>query len=48
VKVKDALTRDNLSGIGANYPTISFTAYAIQKAGFADVNNAWAEVSTLG
>lgn len=46
VTVSPDLTKDDIKDITAeNQPTLSFTAYAIQKEGFADVAKAWEEVS---
>ena len=41
VTVKTSVTKANIEAIGANYPTISFTAYAAQKSGLT-VQQAWA------
>jgi hypothetical protein len=30
-----------MTAIGTNYPTLSFTAYAVQKENVADVTTAW-------
>ena len=38
---------DKLYATGAKYPTLSFTAYAIQQEGFTDVAAAWAAASAL-
>ena len=43
VFVKDTLTKDDIKDITTN-PTLTFTAYAIQKEGFADAKAAWAEI----
>ena len=43
VTVKDTLTKEEIA-IAIN-PTLAFTAYAIQKEGFANAKAAWAEVS---
>lgn len=45
VYVKDTLTKDDIKDITAN-PTLTFTAYAIQKEGFADAKAAWAKIPT--
>lgn len=48
VAVKPEVTKammDNLTSSGATLPTLTFTAYAVQKAGFDDVADAWAEAS---
>lgn len=43
VFVKNTLTKDDIKNI--TNPTLAFTAYAIQKEGFANAKDAWAEVS---
>lgn len=43
VTVKDTLTKDDIKNI--TNPTLTFTAYAIQKEGFANAKDAWAEAS---
>lgn len=43
VTVSDTLTKDDIKNI--TNPTLAFTAYAIQKEGFANAKDAWAEVS---
>ena len=48
VSVLDSVTQkmmDDLQTEGATQPTLTFTAYAIQKAGFTTAAAAWAEVS---
>ena len=45
VTVSDTLTKDDIKDITAN-PTLTFTAYAIQKEGFADAKAAWAKIPT--
>lgn len=48
VAVKDTVTKgmmDELKADGAVQPTLTFTAYAIQYAGFDNAAAAWAEVS---
>lgn len=49
VKINDELTNDNMPSTDSK-PTLKFTAYAIQKAGFdtdsSTVATAWAKVST--
>lgn len=44
VTVSGDLTKEQLQTVTTN-PTLTFTAYAIQKAGFTTVAAAWAEVS---
>lgn len=47
VKVDATMTKAEVDAIrtSGNYPKLTFTAYAIQQAGFADANAAWTEVS---
>ena len=45
VTVLDAVTKTMLEGAKTNAPTLTFTAYAVQKAGFKDAAAAWAEAS---
>lgn len=48
VTVKDTVTKammDNLTSSGATLPTLTFTAYAVQKDNIADEATAWAEVA---
>lgn len=42
VTVNDALTKDALKGIGTNYPTLTFKAYAVQQANVTSAAAAWA------
>lgn len=44
VTVLDSLTKAKISSLNSN-PTLTFTAYAVQKAGFTTVAAAWAEAS---
>lgn len=44
VTVSNTLTKADIKDITTD-PTLTFTAYAIQKEGFADAKAAWAEVS---
>ena len=49
VSVKDDVTNTMMEELtGTNRPTLSFTAYAIQKEGFGTASAAWAEVSNTG
>lgn len=49
VTVKTEPTKDQYDAIGeTNMPTISFTAYAVQKHGFATAADAWEEAENLG
>ena len=41
VIVKEELTKEQMTAIGTNYPTLAFTAYAVQKENVADVTTAW-------
>lgn len=43
VTVTNTLTKDDIKDITTN-PTLTFTAYAIQKEGFADAKAAWAKI----
>ena len=45
VYVKDTLTKEDIKSIMTN-PTLTFTAYAVQKDGIADAATAWAKVPT--
>ena len=48
VTVKDTVTKtmmDNLDKDGVTKPTLTFTAYAVQKANIADAATAWAKVA---
>ena len=48
VTVKSTLTKQQLTAIGTNYPTLKFTAYAVQRDGNIDtVAKAW-QVATTG
>ena len=42
VKVSDDVTKGDIEGIGTDYPTLSFTAYAVQKENVETVAAAWA------
>ena len=46
VYVKNTLTKEDIKDI--TNPTLTFTAYAVQKAGIADAAAAWAKVPTTG
>lgn len=49
VTVKDSVTKDMMDSITnqtATAPTLTFKAYAVQKAGVATAADAWAKVST--
>ena len=45
VTVSDNLTKEDIKNITTN-PTLTFTAYAVQKDGIADAATAWAKVPT--
>ena len=45
VTVSDTLTKEDIKNITTN-PTLTFTAYAVQKDGIADAATAWAKVLT--
>ena len=45
VYVKDTLTKEDIKSITTN-PTLTFTAYAVQKDGISTAADAWAKVST--
>lgn len=44
VKVSDTLTKEDIKGI-TTQPTLTFTAYAVQKDGIADAATAWSKIS---
>ena len=47
VKVKEAVTKDQMEAIKTSgQPTLTFTAYAVQKDNIATAADAWAKVST--
>ena len=45
VTVSDTLTKEDIKNITTN-PTLTFTAYAVQKDGIDTAADAWAKVST--
>ncbi len=46
VTVRDTVTKANMNALtAATYPTLTFTAYAIQQASFATAATAWTEAS---
>ena len=45
VTLSDTLTKEDIKNITTN-PTLTFTAYAVQKDGIADAATAWAKVLT--
>ena len=44
VKVSDTLTKEDIKNIPTG-PTLTFTAYAVQKDGIADAATAWSKIS---
>ena len=45
VKVLDSVTKEMLTGQGFTAPTLTFTAYAVQKDNIATAAEAWAKVT---
>ena len=45
VKVKETATKENMKTAKTNPPTLTFTAYAVQKDGVADAATAWEKVN---
>ena len=43
ITVKDTLTKEDIKNITTN-PTLTFTAYAVQKDGIADAATAWSKI----
>lgn len=43
--VSENLTKEDIKGLNKNKPTLTFTAYAVQKAGSANAAEAWAKVN---
>ena len=43
VKVSDTLTKEDIKNITTK-PTLTFTAYAVQKDGIADAATAWSKI----
>lgn len=49
VSIPNTVTKAMLdSATGVNAPSLTFTAYAVQKEGFTDVSAAWTEAQKLG
>lgn len=49
VSIPDTVTKTMLDqATGNNAPSLTFTAYAVQKEGFADAASAWTEAQKLG
>ena len=44
VTVSNTLTKDEIETVKTKQPTLTFTAYAIQKEGFANAKAAWAKI----
>lgn len=44
VTVSENLTKTDVNGLKANQPKLTFTAYAVQKDGIADVATAWSKI----
>lgn len=45
VMVRDTVTKTDLEGAKTNAPTLTFTAYAVQKDGINDATTAWGKVT---
>lgn len=45
ITVKDTLTKGDIKDIAATNPTLTFTAYAVQKENIADAKTAWEKVT---
>ena len=45
ITVLDTLTKDDIKDIAASHPTLTFTAYAVQKAGIDTAADAWAKAN---
>ena len=45
VKVLDTVTKEMLTGQGFTAPTLTFTAYAVQKDNIGTAAEAWAKVT---
>ena len=45
VTVRDTVTKTDLEGAKTNAPTLTFTAYAVQKDGINDATTAWGKVT---
>lgn len=48
VHVLDDVTKDMMSAANTDEPELTFTAYAVQQAGFDTAEKAWTEASKLG
>lgn len=47
ILVKPEITKQQMDALGNSEPTLTFTAYAVQKSGFDAAKDAWAKASTL-
>ena len=45
VYVSENLTKEDIKGLNGNKPTLTFTAYAVQKEGSNNAAEAWAKVN---
>ena len=45
ITVLDTLTKDDIKDIAASHPTLTFTAYAVQKENIADAATAWSKIA---
>ena len=48
INVNRDATKEDYDALGTNYPTLTFTAYAVQKLGFDTAASAWEEARELG
>ena len=48
VTVKTTVTKTEMTNIGTNYPTLTFTAYAVQKANVDNLADAWTIANNNG
>ena len=46
VTVSDTLTKDDIKDIASTHPTLTFTAYAVQREGIDSAADAWQKVDT--
>ena len=47
VTVSEDVTKTDMNNAKTNAPKLTFTAYAVQKAGFDTADDAWIEASSL-
>ena len=45
VAVKEEVTKQQLAAVKDNLPTLTFTAYAVQKDNIVDASTAWAKIT---